>query len=632
MKPHIFLIGLSFLSFGHLIAADPAGQLAQMKAQIEKTIEANHHQEIYRSYLDYVGKQLDSCAGEKRVRDRNGLFRLSTVDRWLRNPLVAPGEAEALTRSLHADAADPARLTAFLTRCVKLLDLPPPAAGERKKFASPEDALKELQSRLSAARAANSEALKKLKPKDLETLMAQSDKLLIPTAVDGPAHALPETERGEAKAMLDLLRQVDLKPMIQGAVSILELLEDRDFMVLLSNLPPKRYGTVLVGSPGDDTYNLDELKDVDCVIDPGGNDTYLEGSTSPSRPVLLIIDFKGNDHYVAKKPFAQGCGHFGVSILWDAEGDDRYEALHASQGCATAGIGLLIDGAGNDTYTGDARVQGSAFYGIGALIDRSGNDSYTAALYAQGCGGGFGVGVIEDSAGNDHYVAGGKYEDGYQEPPHFYREAWSQGCGAGPRGSCNGGIGILLDGGGDDVYEADYFSTGGYWFAAGLNRDFGGNDIRKPLSKNFSRYGLGYGCHFGIGMLFDDAGDDQYLGGLGVQGFGWDLALGGVFDFAGNDAYTTTASGQGFACEFSWAILFDANGSDKYLGVAANGTNGQGAAGKVSYHPSLGGAGNFSFLVDLGEGQDEISCGAKLDATTPRGADGGVGYVIHHPQ
>ena len=50
-------------------------------------------------------------------------------------------------------------------------------------------------------------------------------------------------------------------------------------------------------------------------------------------------------------------------------------------------------------------------------------------------------------------------------------------------------IEVLLDGGGDDTYEFDYISHGGgYWFAAGFARDFGGNDQRlgataEPLAR-----------------------------------------------------------------------------------------------------------------------------------------------------
>ena len=628
MKKTGLLLVIWFLPLVGVLATEPAEQLAQMRATILATIATNNHNAVYDQYRAYAAEVVANKAKRGSRWGGQELFRLPLIERWLVDPLSAPGEGEALTRSLHRNAADPAGLTATLAECVKLVDLLPPTNCLVGNTSTPKAALAELTKRLAAARVLVEEARKGIPEKDLPRLWKVAEEVLIPNTNDAAAYSLTEEEADNGRFMLNALSAVDLKTMNQAAATVCAVLEKKEILDLLAKLRPQRKGTILIGSRGDDTYNLEELKDVECIIDPAGNDTYLESPNPAVRPVFLILDFKGNDHYVARKSFAQGCGFLGVSILADREGDDRYEASSLGQGCGVGGIGLLVDGAGNDVYTGDVRVQGSAMRGLGLLIDRAGNDSYAATLYAQGYGGGGGVGLLEDGAGNDHYQAGGKYDDSYQEPPHFHKEAWSQGCGSGLRGFCKGGFGILLDGGGDDLYEADYFSGGGYWYGAGVARDFGGNDVRRPLSKEFSRYGLAYGCHSGIGLIYDDAGDDRYSGGTGVQGFGWDIGLGGLFDFGGNDLYSVTASGEGFGCEMSWGILYDGNGSDKYVGVATNGANGQGFAGKVTYHPQFNGAGNFSFLVDAGEGQDEFSCGAPPRATTPRSADGGVGYLI----
>ncbi len=250
---------------------------------------------------------------------------------------------------------------------------------------------------------------------------------------------------------------------------------------------------------------------------------------------------------------------------------------------------------------------------MGLLIDRAGNDSYKAARSAQGFGGPLGFGLLDDLEGNDHYYAGGLYLDSYPDTPGY--DAWSQGVGSGPRGSANGGIGMLLDGAGDDAYEYDYFSHGaGYWFAAGFARDFGGDDVRhgatrtdfegalRPLDatrdgveQRFLRWGTGIGCHYGIGIVYDDDGNDSYGGDVVGTGFAWDIGVGAVLDFAGDDVYAATSGAQqGVAAEVGLGLLFDASGDDRYLAPSA-GT----ASPMVSYHAMPDAGGNFSFVIDL---------------------------------
>ena len=139
-----------------------------------------------------------------------------------------------------------------------------------------------------------------------------------------------------------------------------------------------------------------------------------------------------------------------------------------AQGSALGGVGILVDYAGNDVYAGYRRVQGQAVGGIGILIDREGNDRYHAAMWAQGFGGPLGFGLLDDLAGKDHYSLGGLYPNSFKPETPGY-EGWGQGVGAGLRQVANGGIGVLLDGGGDDLYEYDYMAQGGgYWFGVGI--------------------------------------------------------------------------------------------------------------------------------------------------------------------
>ena len=188
------------------------------------------------------------------------------------------------------------------------------------------------------------------------------------------------------------------------------------------------------------------MANVSAVIDLGGDDTYVEGTVSIQRPVLVILDLGGNDTYRGSKPGIQGGAILGVSMLLDAAGNDTYQAKDVAQGSALGGAGILIDREGSDAYVGLRRVQGHALGGLGILLDRAGNDRYHAAMWAQGFGNPLGFGVLDDLSGDDHYFCGGLYYDSYEETPGY--EGWGQGIGAGLRQVANGGIGVILDGGG----------------------------------------------------------------------------------------------------------------------------------------------------------------------------------------
>ena len=306
-------------------------------------------------------------------------------------------------------------------------------------------------------------------------------------------------------------------------------------------------------------------------------------------------------------------------------GDDTFEAVDIAQGSALGGVGILVNGRGNDQYTARCRVQGQAVGGFGLLLDRGGEDRYRAALLSQGVGGPIGFGVLADRDGEDHYYAGGLYSGGYNDTPGY--GGWSQGVGVGPRGSANGGIGVLLDGGGDDVYEYDYFSHGGgYWFAAGFARDFGGNDQRigstrtkfdgSPREvKPFVRWGLGYGCHYALGFLIDDSGDDTYVGTTASVAFSWDVAVGALLDLDGNDHYKASSAAN--AANAGLAVLLDSTGDDRYQARRLGYAN-----PKVNYHPIEKAGGNFSMLLDRG-GEDDFGEIASNGQEAVHGWEGG---------
>ncbi|MCX7704962.1 MAG: hypothetical protein N2115_01725 [bacterium] len=600
---------------------NPAEVVKKVQQIIINILKENKQWDISQMYTKYVSDILDKTSGDKWWNDKNGYFRLNIIDRWLRNPIDCFVEGESLTRELHGYCKTGSKeICNVLRKCADCLDL---QVEISKKSSEKNHMLIFMNESIKNAETNVKNCLSHFSPQKLAEFMELTERLTVRQLGDVVAHTLPEKQTGLALA--SMVAKIDMPELISAAMFLCEIFNHPDFEKT-KRLKPGRYGKILVGTMSNDKYDIDTMKGIACIIDPAGNDTYIGGKTTAEKPVLMLIDFQGNDRYIAPDGYSQGAGFFGISILYDENGNDIYESTDVCQGTGLMGIGILIDNHGDDTYTGDRRAQGSAVCGIGILIDREGNDKYLVRLFGQGYGGMYGIGIIEDSDGNDYYIAGGKYDEPYQEPPGRYKHAWSQGCGSGFRGISNGGLGILLDGSGDDIYENDYFSTGGYWFAAGLARDFDGNDIRKPLTNDFTRYGFGYSCHYAIGLLYDDTGNDTYTGTLGIQGFGWDIGTAALLDFSGDDIYTATISGQGFACQGSWALLIDGNGSDAYNGP--NPSRVQGIPGPLEYHPKNLIGGNFSFLIDIGKGDNRFSSGPWQKSVNPRVNENGIGYLV----
>jgi hypothetical protein len=202
------------------------------------------------------------------------------------------------------------------------------------------------------------------------------------------------------------------------------------------------------------------------LVDEDGSDRYFAGGREPDhernddrflslaqgfaigmRPfagggVAALVDFKGNDTYIADI-YGQGVSYwYSAGFLIDVEGHDTYRAYQYGQGTGIhLSHGLLFDGGGNDTYTGGILVQGSAHdYAVGMLIDRAGNDAYTANHDAQGHAMNNALAILVDAAGNDGYFAA--------DPSRC------QGTGNNGGHRDYGSLALLLDLGGADQYSS----------------------------------------------------------------------------------------------------------------------------------------------------------------------------------
>lgn len=620
------------------VGTDSPSPVTRLSHELEAGLKQRQLAARFQEMQDFFGDRLNHSAGSKTFSDKAGNCRLSWFDWMLRHPRESITAAEEFTRELHASASRPEQgLTDLISLAAKKLDAAPVAASPRPRtpeLVSGDAALNQLATAVQQARHEFQQALSPLPPEGKKELAEQ----LFLQSSGSQASAPFFADRVQGRSVCNWLEKMDRPALLRSAESI-SVLAEPAFLRQLPALVERHLrnkeqafvatpaGKVLLGGKGANVYRLEELPDVCAVIDLGGNDTYLEGTVSAARPVLVIIDLAGNDRYQGSQPGIQGGAVLGVSLLLDLAGDDVYQAGSVAQGAALGGIGILLDTAGKDEYWGDKRAQGSAVGGVGILIDRAGEDDYRVAELGQGVGGPLGFGLLDDLAGNDHFFAGGKYTDPYDDSPGY--NGWSQGAGVGPRGTANGGIGVLLDGGGDDVYEADYFShAGGYWFALGFARDFGGNDQRigstrtaydkSPRKESrFMRYGNCFGVHYAAGYLIDDAGNDLYGGDHACVGFTWDVGVSAILDFAGNDKYEVTSSG-GCACYNSGlAVLFDAGGDDAYKSPSL-----AEASPKSDYHAQEPRSHNFTFLLDM-QGNDTYSVPLKNGAEIQRGWAGG---------
>lgn len=368
-------------------------------------------------------------------------------------------------------------------------------------------------------------------------------------------------------------------------------------------------GFIRIGSRQNDCYRERSL----LILDPAGDDAY-EGDAGAanglmSGAVAAIVDIGGDDRYRSPRLCGAGAALFGLSAVLDRAGDDEYECRYAGQGCGLFGVGWLKDASGDDQYRAGLLAQAAGVAGAGFLMDAGGSDTYQAGIYAQGFGGIAGIGWLCDRAGNDRYFVGGREPD-YERHKHRF-VSFGQGTALGMRPGGGGGIGILADLEGNDVYIADVYGQGvGYWYSAGMLLDAAGHD-----SYQVYEYGQGTGIHLSSGLLYDGRGNDLYAGFSLSQGSAHDFAVGILVDAEGDDTYTADHFSQGRAINNAFALLADASGKDAYFGRRNEECQGMG------HYSAERGYDSLSLLLDM-EGADQYSGGASNDAVTVRPDDG----------
>ncbi len=369
-------------------------------------------------------------------------------------------------------------------------------------------------------------------------------------------------------------------------------------------------GKILIGGKGHTWYR----EDAAVIVDLGGDDLYTNGagtSAGDKLPFSIVIDCAGNDAYEATFDCAQGCGRLGVGALLDLSGNDSYIARRWAQGTCAIGVGMLIDLAGDDTYRGGDYVQAAAMWGVGWLTDGAGNDAYESTGWSQSCAMPGGLSVLRDDRGDDHYYCKGMHPTGYGDAGIF--DSWGQACGIGFRGLLSGGLALLVDSEGNDVYEAGNFSQGGgYYFGWGILSDRNGDDRYVG-----SRYDQGFAAHEAMGYFEDLHGNDVYDTRQGVaQGLSWDETVVAFIDREGDDVYRGGAFfSQGAVAHNGFCLFEDGGGKDTYVYAP-----GQAVADSNDYH----GGTSFGLFLDLGGAEDVYDSDTRNDEVRAKGKHGVV--------
>ncbi|MBN1551098.1 HEAT repeat domain-containing protein [bacterium] len=371
------------------------------------------------------------------------------------------------------------------------------------------------------------------------------------------------------------VQKVDIPKIVYGAKILSEAIEMTRLKLqeVKTNIPDVQnesylfeyespVGWIVVGSTGYNRYT----KDAALIVDLGGNDVYennAAGSLYISKGVACVIDMGGDDIYTQTRKGTQGSGIFGVGILVDYDGNDTYIGSNWSQGSAFGGLGLLYDERGQDKYLCESWSQGAGLLGVGLNVDVDGSDSFVCGMMSQGFGSTMGFGGLINVSGDDTYSAGESNPD-----MSVQWNCFAQGVGLGwyseskPEIMIWGGLGMLVDGQGNDRYYGQSFAQGAAWnHALGALVDSSGDDYYDSR-QNSQAFGLNYA----IGLLADQSGKDVYTAHGCSQGAGFVKAGGILLDYQGDDAYRNdSGKTQGYGYPpGGFGLNIDYNGNDTY--------------------------------------------------------------------
>lgn len=379
-----------------------------------------------------------------------------------------------------------------------------------------------------------------------------------------------------AREVEDFIGRVDYEYLFTGATDLALVLDSvkvrlkrmEDLKINKISIPTP-IGDIIINGRQDDLYEKDLIPFI--IIDLGGDDHYLCGAANQGvqNPVSIVIDIAGNDYYISEEKDCPSFGGaiLGYSFLLDLEGNDYYLSKNICQGTGVYGVGVLYDAGGNDSLVSFTAAQGAGLFGIGILANEGGSDYYECYQQAQGYGYVKGCGLLLDNTGNDIYIANDSDIVFPASQTKEHNSSLAQGMGFGKRAdyvdghSLAGGVGILIDGAGNDQYKCGVFGQGcAYWYGVGILNDEAGDDNYQSVW-----YAQGSGAHFGVGILRDVSGDDIYRATMNMAlGAGHDFTIGFLLEESGNDHYYAPSLSLGAGNANGIGIFWDKSGDDIY--------------------------------------------------------------------
>ena len=446
---------------------------------------------------------------------------------------------------------------------------------------------------------------------------------------EGPLHerALRYFQEGPDPRALDLFAwEFQREWAGAAAVRFVGAVDELAETLFRSRIPPRvetvriptPFGAILYGSPG----KTEHTEQVLLIIDVSGDDIYRPGTAAGFGVQVFsaVIDLRGDDRYESEgEPgrVGAGAGVGGVGMVVDLRGADLYQTQRYGAGFGAFGAGVVRDVRGDDRYLGEQQCQALGLAGVGLILDEQGDDHYELFSYGQGLGEPLGAGLLIDRQGNDEYVA---RDDELRNPSAQTAEhnvSMAQGSGHGYRGDGNGryasgGIGVLQDSAGDDVYSGAVFAQAtGYWYGVGLLFDLAGQDRYEAVF-----YGQSASAHFALSYLLDAAGDDDYRTTLSQSlGNGRDFSTSIFRDQSGNDRYFAPDRSAGCGDLNGTGLFLDLDGEDDYsfhTRVNAGNAN-YGDPDPTNFRRT---APSYGIFLDLGQDRDRYGRDGLKDGTT----------------
>jgi len=375
--------------------------------------------------------------------------------------------------------------------------------------------------------------------------------------LDQPLVAEPVDPLNAAQDWVDLssLPQDLAEALVPILQAIEQAVEVRDEMV--AGAPAELQDLVIYGHGGVliDFQSAPDLVDTDVqdwVIDEAGPRSLYD----PARVLAFAVEEADLQRFAGVDATLEKGTDFGRVVVAGPGADEPGDIGE---------VAFYLDLGGDDTYVHPVAAS-YVDVPVAVHIDLGGNDTY---------------GYVEQDEGTDALLPSD--EDGrYQGDFNYGRLSLSR---VGRQGSGRAGIGMLFDlGAGMDAYQSLRVSQG--W------------------------------AHLGVGVLYDDGGDDTYLGEAGVQGAA-SMGIGLLMDAGeGDDVHETFANSQGFGYLQAVGIVWDGGGDDIWY---ANPGKEEDGGTTIYYSPQLPGNGNSTFGQGAGFGMRNDNEGTFLS--------GGVGIL-----